>query len=47
MIALVKGYVINLWDVKKVKLCHALPSLSLSPRLGIQGMDCGWGAEKR
>ena len=35
MLALVKEYIISLWEVK---LNHALSSLSLSPQLGIRGM---------
>ena len=36
LLALVKEHIINLWEIRKVN--HAVPSFSLSPRLGIQGM---------
>ena len=46
-LALVKEYIMDLWEVRKVKLeNHALPSFSLSPRLEIRGMALWWGAEK-
>ena len=40
LLALVKEYIINLWEVRKVKLYGepCSPSFSLSPRLGIRGM---------
>ena len=47
MLALVKEYITDVWEVNYMEN-HALPSLSLSPRLGIRRMAL-WlgGAEKR
>ena len=45
MPALVKEYIIDLWEVRKVKL-YALLSLSLSPRLGIRGMALWLGGRE-
>ena len=50
MLALVKEYIINLWEVRKVKLCGE--SCSTQPQSQSSAGDlrdgtCGWWAEKR
>ena len=42
MLALVKEYIIDLWEVKRL-------NYMLYPALGwgSEGCHCGWGAEKR
>ena len=47
MFALVKEYIIDLWKVRKDMENHALPSLSLSPQLGIRGMALWLGRQRR
>ena len=48
MLALVKEYIIDLWDVRKVKLYGTmLYSASVSVLgWGFKGWHCGWGTEK-
>ena len=46
MLALVKEYIIDLWEVRKVKLYGEPCSVSVLG-WGSEGWHCGWWAEKR
>ena len=50
ILVLVKEYIINIWEVRKVKLygepCSTQPQ-SQSSAGGSEGWHCGWWAEKR
>ena len=48
LLALVKEYIIDLWEVRKVKLYGEPCSTQLVSVLGwgSEGWHCGWGSEK-